>query len=211
MAQKKSGGTSSPSKVVAGGEYDILDDVALPQPPRIDIHKIKEGASRILTGEQIYTNTEKRDVIYGKSLRTIVQVCLNQDHVLSRLELSPEMSKDGHEYDHVHPAILDGAITGALSPAFLVDGLDGPYLPLMIKAVITHAPIPPRCYGYSKIIKKNQEIIECDFSLLDDGGEVSLEVKGFVYKRLHTENRPVGVENRRRKPVRAGRKTGSDS
>ena len=199
VAQKRSGTTSFSGIVVASGEYDILDNIAASRPPRTDIHKIKKEASQTLTGKQIYTNTKERDVIYGKSLRTIVQIYQSHDHVLSRLELTPEMTKDGHEYAHVHPAILDGAITGALTPAFLVDGLDGPYLPLIIKAVTTHAPLPSHCYAYSKIIKKNREIIECDLSLLDDEGEVCLEVKGFVYKRLHTENRAVVVENDEKK------------
>ena len=188
-AQKKAATASFPSKVVARGQYGILENDVQPQPPRIDIRKIKEAASRVFTGEQIYT--QERDLIHGKSLQTILQIYLNHDHVLSHLELTPAMAEDGHEYDHVHPAILDGAITGALAPAFVMDGLDVPYIPLMIKAVIPHAPTPPRCYAYAKIIKKNREIIECDLFLLDDGGKVSLELKGFVCKRIHMENLPV--------------------
>ena len=170
------------ARLIVQGEF-TRDSVTHRDP--IDLEKLKKQATKTITGKALYA--QEMTVVHGKSLHTVERIYDHSEYTLTRLKLAAKLLEEEHTYDHVHPALLDGAIVGGI--ASVLKDIGAPFIPFMIKEVYHYAKVSTPCYSLSKRMEKNREIIECDFSLMDESGQVCMELIGFVCKRLRNEKK----------------------
>ena len=168
------------SRLVAQGIY-TTGNVVHPHP--IDLDKLKKQATKITTGKVLYS--QETAVIHGESLHTVQTIYSHSEYTLVRLKLTAKMLEGFHQYHHVHPALLDGALLGGI--ALELKDVKTPYIPFMIKTVRYYAKVSSPCYSLTKRVEKNGEIIDCDLSLVDESGRICLELFGFICKRIRNE------------------------
>jgi non-ribosomal peptide synthase protein (TIGR01720 family) len=102
--------------------------------------------------------------------------------LLAAIELPGEFSEDLSQFA-LHPSLLDVA-TG-LAKQYLGDG--AAYLPLSYERVRVNRPLSGKFYSYAKASPgslRRSEVMSYDILLLDERGDVLVEIEGFSAKRV---------------------------
>lgn len=110
----------------------------------------------------------------------IADVYRNDNELLFELTVSERLIDDLKIYD-LHPALLDMCTTLGGS---IFEGL---LLPLIYEKVRIYHPLPAKCYSYVQVIggtETRQQTMVFDISILDEHGEVCLQVERFVLKKV---------------------------
>lgn len=150
------------------------------QPGKIDLQSIRQQAVQEYQGRDIYSKIE--NVEYGESLHTIDKVYRDSTSTLAQLSVKHQLlQKQSHHL--CHPALLDGALLSAMS-RFLDDAEPDTFIPFFIEELRFYQPLPDKAWCLGKISKTTDEIVQCDFSLCNDGGDVAVQIIGFACKRV---------------------------
>ncbi|MCB0582681.1 MAG: polyketide synthase dehydratase domain-containing protein, partial [Phaeodactylibacter sp.] len=147
------------------------------------IQSIRDGAEQILDKAAVYSREEGGAVIHGPGLQVVEQVYVKGRETVAELSFSAQIL-NRHHYTYAHPALLNGALLAGMAA---VQGLDGAYLPLMLKSVRVYAPVGTNCVSYAQVVKTNREIIELNYSLCNQDGDRLVDVEGFICKRFQVE------------------------
>ena len=111
---------------------------------------------------------------------------------LAELELDSRFAAECPSFQF-HPALLDLATGCAL---YLIDGyesLDSLYLPLSYKKLCSYRALPAKFFSHIRPRPENKargEVASFDITLLDEKGEVLVEIEGFAMRRIE---RPSAV------------------
>ncbi|MCX7923163.1 MAG: amino acid adenylation domain-containing protein [Clostridia bacterium] len=158
----------------ATGEL-VKDEFGTPE--RYDIKALKEQL-----GESKEINLIEGGVMsFGPRWKCARNVRVGQNEALAYLELLPELAEDVKEYT-LHPAILD--IATSIGYSQVAD--KGLYLPFSYGEINVYRPIPAKCYSrISPMLElgKEYEIIKYNVEILDENGEIAVDIKDFSLKR----------------------------
>lgn len=151
----------------------------------IDIDGLKAKLSR----QTVQPKEEQNDFFtIGDRWKSTSEIYMGKDELLCTLKLPEQFEKDLVDYT-LHPALLDNAVN------FSIQNIgDGMYLPYAYKKIkILHKM--PNVF-YSLVRKKdnieNTEIITADAWLMDQEGNVFVEIEDYSIKKVHShefENR----------------------
>ncbi len=155
-------------------------------PKTVDINKLKGSLNK---NELIIDlSNEMGGFKFGPRWRNISNIFIEDKEIFSKLQLAEEFSEDGNQFI-IHPALLDNALNVAVEK--LVQNVQqGMYLPLAYKSFKIFGAMPLKFYSHQRIkseFKKGLETITLDVSLINEAGEVFMEIEGYSLKRVQKD------------------------
>jgi phthiocerol/phenolphthiocerol synthesis type-I polyketide synthase E len=160
-------------KVLALGEGPVQDGC--------DIEEIRERCrDRVMEITGPVMSEGDGLVYWGAHWQSLKRILLGSEEALAEIELPEDLAAEVLRYG-LHPALLDVA-TG-MAGFFEQDS----YLPLSYQRVKIHRPLPPRFFSH---LRKHPgagtggETLAVDVTILDEAGEVLVEIDHFTMKRV---------------------------
>ncbi|HKP98201.1 MAG TPA: SDR family NAD(P)-dependent oxidoreductase [Fibrobacteria bacterium] len=152
----------------------------------LSLAALKDRCPKRMTGEQCYERFRRIGFDYGPSFRTLQEIHAGPAGALARLKL-PDHLKPAFGAYILHPSLLDGALQTVIG---LVDGAEPstPYLPFAIDEVELLRPLSQACHvwvepaGAAKA--EGSGLKKFDITLLNDGGDALVKLKGFYVRAL---------------------------
>lgn len=151
------------------------------------------GMMKAVFAEQVVDRelgASSSDISFGPrwKLTDIAGAYRSDNELLLELVFPEELQEDLEAYD-LHPALMDMCTTlaGAL--------FEGLLLPLTYKNTRVHRPTPGKCYSYVRVIdglEEKQQTMTFDISILDEHGDVCVEVNQFVLKKVRGNSVAAG-------------------
>lgn len=152
--------------------------------------------------EQTFTGTEEREhLVLGKRWSNIHRINYGHDEAIATLELPAQFSDDLTRFA-LHPAMLDVATACAQQ---LIHGFDPHadfYVPASYTRLRARGAIPQRCFSHIRYLpSEDKDIAAFDVTILDETGQVVVEIEEFVMMRVSDKGRMGGDPAEDRKPV----------
>jgi polyketide synthase PksN len=120
----------------------------------------------------------------GPRFKGLKKIYMGENELLASLDLS-DYKNDFKEY-YIHPSLMDSSVNIA------VQGVsEGFYLPLSYKDLKIYGHMPAKVYSYLKRKtkdKENTETITFDISLMDETGNIFLEIEEYTIKKVHPDD-----------------------
>lgn len=162
---------------------------------RLDLDAIRARLPREVEGERVYRRLDDTGFVMGPTMRAVRSVALGDDELLATL-VSPAGASRGRLVD---PALLDGA-SHAVAAFLLERGFEraagGMFLGFSLARVRVHRPLHGRSFAYVRLrapLSADAVTIRYDIALIDDDGELSVEVEDFAAKRVGTGASPAAA------------------
>jgi acyl carrier protein len=135
-----------------------------------------------LAAEPLYDRLRARGLHYGPAFRGVEQVWRRDREALGRLRLPAEQSAAFR----VHPALLDAAfqLVAAALPAQTSDAMT--YVPAGLAGLCFHRSPTSPGWGHVVLRLTGADAVEADVRLLDDAGQVAVEVAGLRLEAVTT-------------------------
>ncbi len=155
------------------------------QPAPFDLAAIQKRCVSELDGKTFYQSAATAELHYGPQFQALTHVWAGEDEALGRIELPAAVVAEMDRYI-VHPALLDACIHPTIAiPA------DGLYLPARMERIRCYSRPGAKVWAYVRrtqaIAKK---IIVIDLFILDDDGNVQLEITDFLCKHTAMSSAP---------------------
>src|SRR6185295_10350637 len=129
-------------------------------------------------------------VTWGPRWRSLQEIhSRGEAEAFAFLELPEAFTPDLERY-HLHPALLDvaTALAGALEKVT--------YLPLSYQSLRMITPLPRRFFAHLEQADEGgagREAITANVTLIDEEGNVVVEIRGFTMKRLNVVPKTAGA------------------
>ncbi|MET8759935.1 SDR family NAD(P)-dependent oxidoreductase [Lentzea sp. NPDC004782] len=169
-----------------------LPKVTAPPPLPVDVSWTREVPA--VEHDDVYAMLSGTGLNYGRAFRAVQRLWVRHEtreiHAELRLDTTDQ---DGHR---LHPVVLDAALQAVIAGAHLIgaDGAgSGTYVPASIDALRFFRSPGTRLWVSGQGRNSSAEgQIECDLTLVTDGGEIVAEVRGLRARRLAEadEDRP---------------------
>lgn len=119
----------------------------------------------------------------------------NNDEWIAELELPVKYQEDFKKFP-LHPALLDSATAFCVN--YIAD--NGHYLPHSYQELKIYSALTPKIYSYVKNIKRsnNDQILSFDIEILNNDGEILIEVVNYALKRISTVEQLSQVNKNRK-------------
>ncbi|WP_395748728.1 thioester reductase domain-containing protein [Prosthecobacter sp.] len=155
------------------------------QPAPFDLAAIKLRCLSERDGPSFYQAAAAAELHYGPQFQGLTHVWAGHDEALGRIELPAAVAAELDRYV-VHPALLDACIHPTIAiPA------DGLYLPARMERVRCYSKPGDKVWAY---VRRTQalakKIIVIDLFILDDAGNVLLEITDFLCKHTAMSSAP---------------------
>jgi acyl transferase domain-containing protein len=144
-----------------------------------DLEDIKSRCKREKPVE--YKEDPEAGVQVGPRFKGLKKVYIGENELLATLDLSGYQD-DFKEY-YIHPSLMDSSVNIAVQGES-----EGFYLPMSYKDLKVYAPMPAKVYSYLKRKgkeKQSAETITFDVLLMDETGNVFIEIEDYTIKKVH--------------------------
>ncbi|MBV9490039.1 MAG: SDR family NAD(P)-dependent oxidoreductase, partial [Verrucomicrobia bacterium] len=166
------------------------------EPRREDLDAIRERCPATESQDSIYRRCVDAGLEIGDAFRTIREIRFNEHEAFARLEVAESGSSSVDDAFTLHPGLMDGALqtTAVLGPREIA-GLPVPFM----VGEVSFDQLPARCYAHVRRTLAENGLVGFAVSLLDDAGEVRVELKRLTMRGLRPdaagggEQRPVYV------------------
>jgi thioester reductase-like protein len=155
------------------------------QPAAFDLAAIQQRCVSELDGKTFYQSAAAAELHYGPQFQALTHVWAGQDEALGRIELPTAVVAEMDRYI-VHPALLDACIHPTIAiPA------DGLYLPARMERIRCYSKPGAKVWAYVRRTQAiSKKIIVIDLFILDDDGNVLLEITDFLCKHTAMSSAP---------------------
>jgi myxalamid-type polyketide synthase MxaB len=162
---------------------------AKPEARTLDLDEIRSSVIGEMSGEEFYDRIAAHGFAYGPAFRVLRRVQRTPLGTVAELHLPPEVDRGEGRYT-VHPAVLDGcfqAMAGAVPSE--EGGSEGSvYMPTGVRRVVRYAKPGDRLFAFSSEASVESgplsETLKADVSLVDEAGQVLIELLGVQVRRL---------------------------
>ena len=156
----------------------------------IDLAEIRSRVSSTTSREVFYQEMADRGLAYGPAFQVLDQLQRTEHDALAEVRLNKEVQSEANEY-RMHPALLDACFQSMAGAIPLeADGSHSPftYMPVGVRRVRMIRPLTENMLTYVKRQSDDDgpspEFVEGDVLLLDEKGEVLIELSGVRVQRL---------------------------
>ncbi|MBB5035203.1 type I polyketide synthase [Prosthecobacter vanneervenii] len=157
------------------------------RPAPFDLEAIRQRCLKEWTGEKLYHSAANADLRYGPQFQGLTHVWGGETEALARIEMPAAVATALDRYE-VHPALLDACIHPSIAIPADDDGL---YLPARMERIRCYAKPGDKVWAY---VRRTQmiarKIILIDVFILNDAGEVLLEITDFLCKYTPLSSAP---------------------
>lgn len=182
----------SPWMLNARGQLHVRADDEEDTSRRIELEEIRERCRQSVTSEDFYNGMSRRGLVYGKSFQGVRQVWRREGEAIARVSPDASVSEDAAAATAgVHPLLLDNClqvIACALPPqAHEAEGVT--YLPVSVERMRFSRRRSPAgaAWSYAALQTPFADAparLKADAMLLDEAGEVVLELGGVCLQRV---------------------------
>jgi acyl transferase domain-containing protein/thioesterase domain-containing protein len=174
-----------------GWELNVESQIELGhvnRPAPIDVEAIDKRCreSRSSVNPNGHRSGQEEHATFGPRWRVMREVLYGRGEALARMEL-PEAFHDDLEAFRLHPALLDYATGYAMELIEGYDPDDSLWIPVSYGRLAVHDRLPARFSSWVKLRSGNaaeSDFAVFDVSLIDESGQVVVEVEEFTIKRL---------------------------
>jgi acyl transferase domain-containing protein/acyl carrier protein len=149
---------------------------------------IRPQFSEQIDAQEHYAGIGDRGIQHGPLFQGVTHIWKRSGEVLAQLSLPPDVAEDLPGYQ-VHPALLDACLQGIIP--FLPPNGDT-YVPIAVGSIRLFSRPQADIKLWSHVyvqpqMNRDPNTLEGDVFLIDDNGQVLLEVLGFRLQRLGSE------------------------
>lgn len=153
------------------------------QPVDSDVHlelikKLKQNAVKTMSRATLYDALHEINLDYGPDFQAVETLWLHKKEVLGRIRVNPSVKNELNSY-LIHPSILDACFQ--LMAAMPVQGT---YLPVAMASVNFWKSPAEYAWGHAKLVMQEREVITADIKIIDDTGNLLMEVNGLACRRM---------------------------
>ena len=164
-----------------------IERTASPPPRKQDVAELLARCNmREIDFSDTKRTQQEKYFDFGPRWRNLKRLHLGEQESVAVLELNPAFASDLEKYV-AHPALLDLATGGAL---YLVQGYDSEsnvYLPVSYSKLRVYKPLPARVFSHIRTrepISAKQEVASFDITILDEQGNVLIEIEEYSVRRV---------------------------
>ena len=147
---------------------------------------IQLRSSEKVSGPDYYRQLSENAIQYGPFFQSITQLWLDGKSVLGELQISTDKDNNFSTYQ-AHPAVLDGCLQ-VLGAAVATEakriGKNGTYIPTRIGKIRILSRPNTHLWCRARILDDNASGIIGELRLLDDAGQIVVELEGVHFESL---------------------------
>jgi FkbH-like protein/FkbM family methyltransferase len=164
------------------------DEGSSPPVSGVDIATLRARCPKALNHDEFYRRIHQRGIFYGPTFQAVRTIYCNNVEALAHLELPATARKNFKEFV-LHPSLMDGALQTVSE--LLGNAVPGtPYLPFAMGEVTLVRPLAEQCWVYvSAAGSRDNPIKKFDIRILDDNGQVLVQMKDFSLRPLQPQTR----------------------
>ena len=164
------------------------DRDSVPAPAEDSPSEFQHGFLETVSGYDYYRQLRANGIQYGPFFQSITQLWVDSKSVLGELRV-PGDQDDVFETYQLHPAIIDGCLQ--VLGAALAKGNRNPgsYVPTHIDHIYVHRRPGSHLWCRARILDHDAEGIVGDLRLLDEAGQLIVELLGVHFKSLENDSR----------------------
>ncbi|MFW9259889.1 SDR family NAD(P)-dependent oxidoreductase [Nostoc sp. CALU 546] len=159
----------------------------IPKPVALD--EIRRRCAKAFGKSDIYQRLHSIGMEYGSNFQGIEQLWGAEKEAIAQIKLPEILEKETKDYQ-LHPAILDACfqvLIGTVSE-------QQTYLPIGIKRLRVYGRPQHVLWSHACLVEQNPNQIKGDIQLLDESGNVLVEIQGFCCQSLGTAQEDVTKE-----------------
>jgi len=161
----------------ASGNLQRLQNGNVTKPVVLD--EIRSRYTGEISKSELYQQFQEMGLEYGPNFQGIEQLWCADSEAIALLKLPETLQKEVNEYQ-LHPALLDACFQVFIGTV----SSKGTYLPIHIKRLRVYSPPGVQVWSYARLVEQNPKRIKGDIQLLDESGNVLVEIQGFCCKSL---------------------------
>ncbi len=162
-------------------------DEATAASPGDGLEAIRARCTEVLSGADFYDHLRTHGVDYGSSFRAIEHLHRRDGEALGLVRLLDALAPEADRYE-VHPAFLDACfqvLMATLPTDAVAAGTDALYMPTGMRSVQVHRRPGPQVWSHARLHANDaSDAFEGDVRILDDQGDVLIEVAGLRLQRI---------------------------
>lgn len=159
---------------------------------QVDIKSIQNRCQENLPAADHYQTMSSYGLDYGSSFQGVRQIWRQTGEVLAQIQLPEPLLKVSNPYQ-IHPVLLDSAFQTFGATQNDQDE-DATYLPVGLKSIKVFGSLNQKLWSHLLLHPQaipNSGTLEGDIFLLNEDGQVVVEVQGFRGQRLESKMLPV--------------------
>jgi polyketide synthase PksN len=151
----------------------------------VAIEPLKEQLAQVLEASAIYQQLSAQGFSYGPSFQVLQWLRTDGEQALGYLVLPEHLRQaaDRGQYT-IHPSLLDGALQSVIGLLSKPTEEVELYLPFAVDEIWLTEPLPDVCYVCVKNQPKQGKIKRYDIQIINEQGDVLLQIKGFSLKAM---------------------------
>jgi len=173
------------------------DGNVVQEPGQVGLDEIRARYSEKISGQDYYLRLRESGIDYGSFFQGITQLWRDDADILGEVRVTDRPDDELNNY-RVHPAILDAGIQiiGAALPAEATrDGKRDIYMPTHIDRIRIEAHPGLHLWSHAHLLERDADTIKGDVRLLNEAGQVVVEILGLRLDNLVGGTARAGEEN----------------
>ncbi|MBI4470556.1 MAG: SDR family NAD(P)-dependent oxidoreductase [Acidobacteria bacterium] len=170
------------------GKIRCEPEISINADRRIDRASIQRDCPEEITKAVCYQKIKDRGLHFGAAFQGIDWVWRRDGEALAEVS-APELLRADEEEDYlIHPAVLDSCLQ-VISESISSTGPDSDtevYLPVRISQVRFFGRPGNRIWSHARLLKKTAKSLEADIELLDQAGNLLVEIRGLKAQSVDT-------------------------
>ncbi|MFB8795997.1 MAG: SDR family NAD(P)-dependent oxidoreductase [Microcoleus sp.] len=154
--------------------------------PVILLDEIRSRCTSEISKSDLYQKFQEMGLEYGPTFQGIEQLWFGSAEAIALLKIPEALQKEVKDYQ-LHPAILDACfqvIIGTISAKQT-------YLPIQIKRLRVYGRPQLQMWSHVRLVEQNERLLKGDIQLLDESGNVLVEIQGLCCKSLGVANEVI--------------------
>jgi acyl transferase domain-containing protein len=156
--------------------------------PQEDLAEIRRRCTEALSGTECYAQFRPKGFHYGPCFQGITRLWRGAGEALGQIEAPDALNVDEQTY-YIHPAILDACFQALIAIDTRANDSDDAngaevFLPVGIDSIRVYRSPGVRLWSHARIARQQPGGFEGDITLLDDDGNVLVDIHGFRVKAL---------------------------
>ncbi|MEH2004545.1 SDR family NAD(P)-dependent oxidoreductase [Nostoc sp.] len=174
----------------ATGKLKITQDGSRTHPVMLDEYKSR--CTKEISQSNCYQQFQEMGLEYGSCFRLIEQLKCGEGEALGQIGVVPALQIQVEDYQ-LHPAILDACFQVLLG-AVCFDSKAGIYLPVGINRLRVYGRPGHQFWSHARLVEQSATSINGDIQLLDQAGNVLVEIQGLRCQLLEGTQQQATLE-----------------
>jgi acyl transferase domain-containing protein/acyl carrier protein len=182
----------------ASGKVSVQSGADLPPILQEDsIAEIQHRGSDEVSGQDFYRQLGDKAIEYGPFFQSITRLWQDGKSVLGELRISSDLDNDFSTYQ-LHPAVLDGCLQvlgAAIAVHAKTSGKQSIHIPTRIARLLMGGRPGAHLWCHARVLGEDANGFVGELRLLDEAGQVLVEMQGVHFESLAEDSRRGVGEN----------------